>query len=174
LGRGRVNGEMGKRIGLLLLIASLPATGGCSLMIARSGLDLDRFKTREQVQGCFGHPITTGTEEGKTFECYRTHRKISDETGYKMNLGMGVAMTFGIGEVIAFPYELILVGRRTIVGQEVWFSYDEQGRVISRSLDDGPVFDPSKAHHDVPDQQDESQQRTQPPRPAESMPSNSS
>jgi YD repeat-containing protein len=138
----------------LLLLACVPLFAGCSVYIARMGKDLDRLATREQVHADFGEPCRTGTVDGNAFEDYRTRRKMSERLR-SCEQGMAFVMTFGVGELGWFPYELYLLGRRTLLGQEVRFVYDDAGRVIGIHLDgkplgllpcpDSPGFEPEPA-----------------------------
>lgn len=124
----------------LLLIAGFLPFSGCSVLIARSGFDLQDLKSREQVHKEFGPPRTSETIDDGLAEHYRTRRKLSNELE-ATQFGIGFAMTFGIGEIYAFPYELYLVGSRTLLGQEFWVVYDSRGEVdyISfREIDDVP------------------------------------
>ena len=50
--------------------------------------------------------------------------------------GMGVAMTFGIGELYAFPCEVYRLCTRTMLGQKVRFTYDREGNVKKVFIDD--------------------------------------
>lgn len=50
-------------------------------------------------------------------------------------MGIAWAMSLGMMEVLAFPAELYTLGRRTLVGQELLFSYDASGKVTGISLD---------------------------------------
>jgi hypothetical protein len=60
---------------LLLVIAALPLSAGCSAYIADSGTDLRRalraLTTREQVHAEFGQPVTTGTLDGQEYDEFR-------------------------------------------------------------------------------------------------------
>jgi len=108
-------------------------SSGCSLFIAQSGTDLQSFSTRDQVRARFGTPTANGSQDGVAFDQYRTRRKFADEREAASN-GMGFAMTFGLSEFIAFPREVYLLAKRTIVGQDLRFDYDESGDVSNASL----------------------------------------
>jgi hypothetical protein len=100
---------------------------GCSMLIASSGKDLSQLKTRDEVREQFGEPMMSCNEEGRDFDDFRSHRKIAYQlrtAGYSMSL----AMTLGLGEFITFPYEVYETGKDVIVGQDVRFYYDENGR----------------------------------------------
>jgi len=45
-------------------------------------------------------------------------------------------MTFGLLELVEFPNELYRLGRGTMLGRELSFTYDRSGKVIGISLDD--------------------------------------
>jgi len=118
----------------LTLIAGVLLTSGCSVYIAESGSDLSKLTTREQVQEEFGKPCASGETEGQPFEDFRTRRKIS-EWYRSWALGNGIVFTFGLAEFIDFPAELMLLGRRTLFGQDVRFTYDSAGKVTRVYLD---------------------------------------
>jgi len=104
------------------------------MLIAQSGEDLSTLTTKEQVDEHFGTPCATGANGGQSFEDFTTRRKISEPLridGYSMSLGM----TYGIGELYLFPYELYLLGRRTILGGHLRFVYDDKGSVTAVFLD---------------------------------------
>jgi hypothetical protein len=128
------------RYASLILIASTQFSNGCSALIARSGEHLGDLTTREQVHERFGEPSASGTFEelpregytcpaiGQPFEEFRTRRKIA-EPMRSVSLGMSFVMTFGLGEAIMFPYELSLLGKRTLLGQDIRCVYDSAGTV---------------------------------------------
>jgi len=118
------------------LIASALLSNGCSVLIARSGVDLHTLTTREKVHEKFGKPSASGTAEGKPFEEFRTRRKIAEPFRGDL-LGMSFAWTWGLAEVITFPYELYLLGNRSLLGQDIRFTYDSSGivRHIHRQVD---------------------------------------
>src|SRR5436190_661603 len=118
----------------LILVANAMLSSGCSSLIARSGSDLSTLTTREQVHAQFGDPSSEDVVEGQPVEDYRTRRKISEPVR-SVHLGMSVTMTYGVGELFAFPSELFLLGQRTLVGQDLRFQYDSNGVVTSVLLD---------------------------------------
>jgi hypothetical protein len=117
---------------LSLIVIALLSTG-CSALIAKSGDDLSVLTTKELVHAKFGNPSTSGIAEGLSFEAFRTRRHIADPVRAS-SCGMGAIMTCGITELIAFPYELSLLGRNAIVGQEIRFTYDSAGNVTQFHL----------------------------------------
>ena len=117
---------------ILIVIALLPT--GCSMLIARSGSDLSKLTTRELVHEKFGEPSTVGRADGESFEEFRTRRKIAEPLR-SASLGMGIVMTYGLGEFICFPYELYLLVRRTAFGQDVRFTYNSTSTVTRVFLD---------------------------------------
>lgn len=112
---------------LILLIPLVLSCCGCSVFIARSGFDVGTLSSREQIQEKFGSPVSTETIDGHFQETYVTRRKLSEDFR-SYGMGMGVVMTFGTGELLSFPYELYLLGRRTIFGQKLHALYDPAGR----------------------------------------------
>lgn len=109
-------------------------SSGCSFLIAYAGKDLSKLETREKVHEVFNKPTLAGYEDNRFFEEFRTRRKVS-ESLRASHLAMSVPMTFGLGELVAFPYELYLLGRNTILGQTIRFTYDSEGRIIRITLD---------------------------------------
>ena len=82
---------------LLAGCALLPT--GCSVLMARSGKDLNPLTTQDQVHHEFGLPSAAGTTDGKPYEEFKTRSKLSEmQRSYSM--GMGVAMTFGLLETL--------------------------------------------------------------------------
>ncbi len=123
------------RYACLPLLAIIPAASGCSVMIASCGKDLGKLATREQVQQEFGKPAHDGISGGESFEVYRTRQKIA-EPYLASCYGIGIAMTYGLVELFAFPHQLYLAGRRTIIGQNVRFTYNDRGIVTKILLDE--------------------------------------
>ena len=114
-----------------IVCVSVLLCSGCSVMIAESGKDLRTLKTREQVRKQFGEPVASGTTNGESFEEYHTHQKIAVNEMQADALSMGIAMTYGLGELYAFPDQLYLLGRNTIIGQDIRVTYDSAGKVTS-------------------------------------------
>jgi hypothetical protein len=110
------------------ILLSLSASSGCSLMIARCGKDLSVLETREEVRKDFGEPVASGVEDGQPYEEFRTRRKIVNEQEV-YSLNMGLAMTGGLIEFIAFPLEVYEAMKATIAGQNLRFYYDGLGNV---------------------------------------------
>ncbi len=122
------------RTACLLLMAAMPLTSGCSILIAARGEDMEKLTTRDQVRERFGEPRASVSVEGVLFEEYRTRRKIS-EPDRAWALSMCVGLTYGLAEFIAFPHELYLLGSRTLLGQDVRFTYDSAGNLRTVHLD---------------------------------------
>jgi hypothetical protein len=121
------------RLDYILPAAFLLLSSGCSLFIAQSGTDLDKVTTREEVHKKFGTPVVT--DEGHTIEDYHTRRKLAESEIECGRQSMGIAMTYGLGECIAFPYELYKLGRNTLLGQDLRFTYDDRGFVTAAYVD---------------------------------------
>jgi hypothetical protein len=109
------------------------------MLIARSGKDVSKLTTREEVHSVFGEPDQTGVVEGHPYEDYWTRRKISEQmTSDCLSLGLG--MTYGTFELIAFPIELWSLCKGTVLGKILRFAYDDQGRVMRVFLDGETVL----------------------------------
>jgi hypothetical protein len=126
------------RIVLLPLVAGVLSSAGCTGLVISSGTDLGALPTREEVRAKFGTPVASGTEEGKQYEDFRTRRKIA-EPDKMIYLLMGYAYTFGLGEVVWFPHQSFVAARRSIVGQDLRFYFDEAGNVTAARHDGGWV-----------------------------------
>jgi hypothetical protein len=126
------------RLGYLVLAVFFTQACGCSFLIMRSGEDVSTLENQSQVRERFGTPDVSGENEGVRFDSYHTRRKI-DEQYRAMCMGEGWAMTSGAGELVAFPVELYRLCRRTIVGEELQFSYGPSGNVTGVTLDGTPV-----------------------------------
>ena len=144
---------------LVLLIAAASLSGGCAVMIARSGKDLTDLTTKVEVHAALGEPDAVGADEGGAFEEFRTHRKIADYgiryagPGY----AMGLVMTCGLIDLILVPQELYLAGRRSILGQTIRVSYDDDG-VKGIALDGEPFW-----FHHRPEAREGSSDEAKPP-----------
>ncbi|MBV9121755.1 MAG: hypothetical protein JO112_00160 [Planctomycetes bacterium] len=133
----------------LLLMTSTLSFTGCSLLIARSGMDLQTLTTREEVHHKFGPPLATGTIDGHPFEDFHTRRKIS-EPERSAGWSMGLAMTWGLVEFYLFPHEVYLLGRRTFLGQDIRFTYDSAGKVATVFLEGEKFWFPKSPEHPEP------------------------
>jgi hypothetical protein len=114
----------------LLLILSLLASNGCSILIARCGKDVGEITTRDKAREEFGEPSATG----RSFDEFNTRRKIYDPAEYSGTM-MAVGMSLGLADLVLFPYEALELGSGTILGRKLRFDYDEAGRIINVSLD---------------------------------------
>ena len=132
---------------------SLPCNPGCFDSVKRmfalvisSGKDLGALATREEVLEDFGTPVVCGEVDGKFYEEFRSHRKISESWRQPYDL-FADSVTLGFAEVILFPSEVYIASRRSIMGQTIRFVYDSDGYVKSVQLDGKnlPVPNPSSA-----------------------------
>ena len=117
-----------------VILAAVIPSSGCSCFLICSGKDLGVLATQEEVQKDFGSPVACGEEDGKSYEEFRTHQKISESWKQEYYL-LGFAVTFGLGEVIWFPTEVYKATHRSIMGQTIRFVYDSQGYVKDVRLD---------------------------------------
>ena len=80
-----------------------------------------------------------------TTEEFTTRRKIAEP--YKnIYLAIGYAITLGLGELIWFPHQLYVAGRRSIVGQQLRFTYDSEGHVTGIRHDGDAVIGVGPPH----------------------------
>ena len=127
------------RTAYLLMAAAALAPAGCSSLIVNSGQDLSKLTTRAQVHEAFGPPAAVEPTGEHTTEEFTTRRKIAEP--YKnIYLAIGYVITLGLGELIWFPHQLYVAGRRSIVGQHLRFSYDSEGRVTEIRHDGDAVI----------------------------------
>ncbi len=111
---------------ILFLVAL--ASSGCSSLIARCGYYPDDTTTIEKVRQKFGEPTARGIHDRLPYEEFHTRLMIAEPLR-GASLGLGFAFTFGLSEVIAFPYELCRTGAHTVLGQDIRFAYDSAGTV---------------------------------------------
>lgn len=128
------------RIALLLLASGSLFLSGCSSLIIGSGKRLDTLTNQDEVHQAFGEPQTTSRQEdGKTVEIFKTHRKIA-EPQKGIYLATGYVMTLGFGEFVWFPHQAFIAARRSIMGQEIQFVFDDTGRIVAATHEGTPVF----------------------------------
>ncbi|HKB04997.1 MAG TPA: hypothetical protein VKD90_22430 [Gemmataceae bacterium] len=123
---------------LALAVVTVSSTG-CAALIAGSGQDLAALKDRTEVHGAYGPPEVAGDADGQAFEEYLTRRKIADPSARGPGMAMVYGATYGLIDLIAVPYELYQVGRRTIQGQRLRFTYDADGQVTAIQFDGDEV-----------------------------------
>jgi hypothetical protein len=99
-------------------------------LIVLSGFNLGELRTCQAVQEKFGTPDQSGVlPDGGTFDQITTRRKIAhpfDQGMYCYTVGF----TFGLSELICFPYQLFQAVGEGIVGQRIRFDYDVYGNVV--------------------------------------------
>ena len=124
------------RTACLLVAAAAGLSGGCSHYIACAGTDVIALETQSQVRERLGRPDDSLQGATGWFDEYHTRRKVSEAGSSRVtSMGMGIAMTFGFVEFLAFPAEVYLLVRRTLGGQSLRFNYDSAGRVTGIFLD---------------------------------------
>jgi hypothetical protein len=125
-----------------LLLVSALFSSGCAMMIATTGKDLTKLKTKNDLHAWLGEPEKAGVENGQEFEEFRTRWKIADRTTRYVGPGyaMGLVITCGTCDLVLVPYELYLIGQRTVLGQTIRVTYNQKGEVTGESLDGQPFF----------------------------------
>lgn len=111
-----------------LLLACVPASAGCSSLIAYSGRDVKGLENKDQVRASFGRPLLAGSDNGCEFEEYRTRRKVSEPELAAAFFILG-AETLGIWELGAFPLMVLRASGAAVFGQTVRFEYGSDGKV---------------------------------------------
>ncbi|MEI7683827.1 MAG: hypothetical protein WCL32_02290 [Planctomycetota bacterium] len=132
----------------LILIAGTPFASGCALMIARCGTDLYALENKQMVRCKLGEPVASGFDIGKPFEDYRTRRIIAEQYPARCfgpGYGMLLIMTCGTSELVSVPYELCILGRRSLLGHTVRVYYEEDGSIRFVQLDEESLFAPRDA-----------------------------
>ena len=122
------------RYALMLIVAATFSLPGCTIVLKNAGKDLSKLKTRDDVRRDFGPPLEALQFDDRAVETYQTRRKISETWRYPM-LAMGYVMTFGLGDLVWFPCEVVRFAKHTAVGQRLQFSYDATGRIVDITLD---------------------------------------
>lgn len=115
---------------MLLLVAIALSECGCSTLIARSGKNVEIWKTRDQIRDVMGTPVTTGIEDGREFDDFVTHKKIAEDSRI-YGLSVYFAMTCGFSEILTLPNEAYRAIRNMTVGTDLRFYYDANGRITS-------------------------------------------
>jgi hypothetical protein len=123
---------MAMRFPHVLFAALLVSSSGCSMLIAASGKDVEKLTTREAVRQEFGQPTAT---DGSRIDEYHTRRKLAEPDIALAGRNMGLAMTYGLAEFICFPCEVYQLGRHTLLGQDLRFTYDAHGSVTAIYVD---------------------------------------
>jgi hypothetical protein len=129
-----------KRLHYLFLIALGCAPSGCSLLIMDCGKKIEDCKTRDEVRALIGEPEITGVNESDEFDDFFTHAKIAESNQANI-LGIYVATTLGIYEIIWTPYQGYRALKNIICGQRIRVYYDTDGRVCRFESND------LKLHH---------------------------
>lgn len=114
-------------------------------MIAGAGKDLGAVETKAEMHGVLGEPVGQGVANGEPYEEFRTRMVIADDQsesdeGYALLL----FVSCGTSELVTVPYQLGLLCKRSIVGQTVRVTYDQNGRVTQVDRDGESVLGPFK------------------------------
>ena len=123
------------RYALLLLLLTVFASTGCSMMLAEAGTHSSEFDTREKAHKLFGEPINSGSIEGQQFEEFFTRRKFAAGGGLE-DLAKFI-YTLGLNELYLFPVALVRLTGTTLIGQTIRLIYDEKGAVKIEQLELG-------------------------------------
>jgi hypothetical protein len=130
--------------GSLLLFCNL-LCAGCSALIAYSGEDVRKLANKEQVHESFGTPTRYGNEQGRDFEEYHTRKKISEDQVAGGSI-IADASTFGLLELVLFPYAVCHTAWTTLAGQTLLFEYAENGDVTGVCIH-GATIDQQAQHY---------------------------
>jgi hypothetical protein len=133
----------------LAMVLVLSSTG-CSLLIAESGQNIDRLQNREEVVAALGKPTQVGEQDGKAFEEFETRRKIAERSIYSAHISISIAHSMGLAEIVLCPYQLWMVSKRTLFGQQIRFIYNDQGEVIEVIYDGEQISKAQPASESIP------------------------
>jgi YD repeat-containing protein len=118
---------------------------GCSCMIAGVGKDLGDVETKAEMHDALGEPVARGLANGEPYEEFRTRMVIADDQsasdeGYALLL----FISCGTSELVTVPYQLGLLCKRSLAGQVVRVTYDQNGHVTQVDRDGESVLGPFK------------------------------
>jgi hypothetical protein len=120
-------------LGTLLIFSCSFWSSGCSAGIAFCGEDVKKLTTKDEVRESLGKPDQCVEADGGGSDEYHTHMKISEPTVAGVSFIMGVE-TFGLFELVGFPYVMCETVWRTLVGQDLQFVYGSDGQVVEIRL----------------------------------------
>ena len=80
------------------------------------------------------NPTKYGNEQGRDFEEYHTRKKISEDQVAGGSI-IADASTFGLLELVLFPYAVCHTTWTTLAGQTLLFEYAENGDVVEVRID---------------------------------------
>ncbi len=130
-----------KRIQMLLVAFISFASAGClSSTIANSGHRLSAYKTRNEVDACFGQPRTVVEIDGELKATYVTRKKVADSHDLWMASAYAI-ITLGLSEPPLIAYYSGASAYFAVVGREINFTFDKQGSVIECSPRDDRFAD---------------------------------
>ena len=110
-------------------------------MIGRAGKDLGSIETKQQMHAFLGEPVAKGVDESGPYEEFRTRKVIAESPlSYGEGYAMLLFMTCGAVDLVAVPEQLYLLGKRSLLGQTVRVTYDQQGAVIDVERDGQSVI----------------------------------
>ncbi len=117
----------------LPLIALLLANGGCSMLVAQIGRDVEGLETRDEVRAKLGEPVSIEqVEDGIIAEEYVTRWRVVDESK-SYGHGLAIVMTYGLAELFIFPDEVAKLIGSPFVSQKIRFVYNPAGEVVDGS-----------------------------------------
>jgi len=114
--------------GLLLCIVTV-FHSGCASELAGAGKDLGALTSLEEMRDGLAEYGASGVAEGKRYEEFRTRKVIAQNQDGHEGYIIAWASTFGTIDLIAVPYQVYLIGKRSVVGQTVRVTYDEDGSI---------------------------------------------
>jgi hypothetical protein len=97
-------------------------------LIEYTGEDVNKWTNKSQVHESYGTPTSCGNADGREFEEFETHRKISDPNDGALKLFLGLG-TCGLSELWFFPVSLVGNTFNALAGQTVRFEYGNEGEV---------------------------------------------
>jgi YD repeat-containing protein len=124
------------RCPFLFVSACLTFSCGCAFMIAGAGKDLGRVESKRDMHAALGEPVAKGVADGREYEEFRTRKVIAEDLTFQVEgYGMAWACTLGTIDLVCVPYQCYLLGKRTLLGQTIRVTYDQEGRIVEVERD---------------------------------------
>jgi hypothetical protein len=122
---------------VLFCVAVTLLQTGCAARIARVGTDTSQFTTRDQVHQALGRPDASGGAEGETYEDYCYQGKVAENMRASVLFLVSVG-SLGLVDFYYVPCELLRACWMPLVGYDLHFQYDGEGKVTKHTVEGVP------------------------------------
>jgi hypothetical protein len=122
---------------VLVCAFSALLSGGCAVLVARSGKDPSEATTRDDVHQAFGTPVAVGGADGEKYEDFCYHGKVAENMRASLMM-LAWYGSLGWYDLYAFPCETCRACWMPLVGYDLRFYYDANGNVTRHSIDGVP------------------------------------